>query len=205
MRHRHHDHHGCGSHGVAAMPLVLAMAGHRGGPGPRGWGHRGFSFGPEDWGGRPRRGRGRRGDVRAAILLLLEEEPRNGYGLMQEVEERSDGAWRPSPGSVYPALSQLEDEGLIAPSGGEQGKTFALTDAGRAHVEEHRERLGKPWEQAQGGRPDGFADLRNAIGQVATAAMQVAQTGDAALLASAREILDTTRKQLYRLLAGDDE
>src|SRR5919199_474312 len=78
-----------------------------GGPGPRGRGPR----------------RARRGDIRSAILLLLAEEPRNGYGLMQEVEERSDGMWRPSPGSVYPALSQLEDEGLVraAESGGPRG------------------------------------------------------------------------------------
>ena len=83
---------------------------HRGGP-------RGFpGFGP------PRGPRARRGDVRAAILLLLAEEPRNGYQLMQEIERRSDGLWRPSPGSVYPALQQLEDEGLVAPDrGGPQG------------------------------------------------------------------------------------
>ena len=198
MRHRHH-HHGCGDPAVAGVPLMVAMTGHRGGP----WGHRGFGFG--DWGGSPRRGRGRRGDVRAAILLLLEEEPRNGYGLMQEVEERSDGAWRPSPGSIYPALSQLEDEGLIAPAEGEQGKTFALTDAGRAHVEEHRERLGTPWETASRGMPKGYADLRDAIGGVATAGAQVMRTGDPALIDSARRILDDARKSLYRLLAGDED
>ena len=80
---------------------------------PRAFWHgpwRGMGFG----GPGGRRSRARRGDVRAAILLLLAEEPRNGYGLMQEIEHRSEGAWRPSPGSVYPALAQLEDEGLIA-------------------------------------------------------------------------------------------
>src|SRR5215213_9786138 len=95
----------------------------------------------------------------SAILLLLEEQPRNGYGLMQEVEERSSGAWRPSPGSIYPALAQLEDEGLIEPSHAEQGKAFALTDAGRAHVEEHRDRLGTPWQEASEGQPEGLHDL----------------------------------------------
>src|ERR671916_540991 len=94
------------------------------------WGHRGrgdFPFGP-GWisGGR----KARRGDVRAAILVLLDEEPRNGYPLMQEIEVRSDGAWRPSPGSIYPALQQLEDEGLVAPRDGEGRKLLELTDEG---------------------------------------------------------------------------
>ena len=153
-------------------------------------------------GGPHRRMRRSRGDVRAAILLLLDEQPRNGYGVMQEVEERSGGAWRPSPGSIYPALSQLEDEGLIAPA---EGKTFALTDAGRAHVEEHRERFGEPWKAASNEQPAGARDLRDGIGQLAVAAMQVAQSGDARLVPRAREILEDARKAMYRLLAGDDK
>ena len=107
---------------------------HRWGRGPGG-------FGP----------RARRGDVRSALLLLLEEEPRNGYGLMQEIERRSDGLWRPSPGSVYPALAQLEDEGLVTTVEQEGKRLFTLTDEGRAHVEADRERLGQPWEAAGGG------------------------------------------------------
>src|SRR5436305_15247900 len=95
-------------------------------------------------GGRPpsfaeRRGpKARRGDVRAAALVLLDEEPRNGYQLMQEIERRSDGAWRPSPGAVYPALQQLEDEGLVRTNERDGRKLYELTDTGRAHVEEHR-------------------------------------------------------------------
>src|SRR5256885_1181186 len=89
--------------------------------------------------GRPRQrtgrgGRRRRGDVRVAILRLLSEEPRNGYQVMQEIEERSAGRWRPSPGSVYPALSQLEDEGLIRATEREGVKVFELTDAGQEQV-----------------------------------------------------------------------
>ena len=106
------------------------------------------------------RGRGRRirrGDVRAAILLLLEEEPRNGYQVMQELESRSGGTWRPSPGSVYPALQLLADEGLVRSEARDGGNVFELTDAGRAHVEEHRERLGTPVgagrRRRAGGRP----------------------------------------------------
>jgi DNA-binding PadR family transcriptional regulator len=176
---------------------------HRHGGGWGGWAGWGGPPGPGSGG--PRRGRGRRGDVRAAILLLLEEQPRNGYGLMQEVEERSSGAWRPSPGSVYPALAQLEDEGLIEPADGDQGKAFGLTDAGRAHVEEHRERLGAPWDAVNEGMPAGLHDLKGAIGQLAMATMQVAQAGDPESIAQAKRVLDDARKALYRLLAGDDE
>ena len=104
-------------------------SGHRHRHGPHGGGFGGpfGGFGP----GRGPRGRGRkarRGDIRTAALLLLNEEPRNGYQIMQEVEERSDGVWRPSPGSVYPALQQLEDEGLIRSEELEGRKLFALTD-----------------------------------------------------------------------------
>ena len=100
------------------------------GPGARG----DFGFGGFPPGGGPR-GRGRkarRGDIRTAGLLLLAEEPRNGYQIMQEVEERSGGVWRPSPGSVYPALQQLEDEGLIRSQEADGRKLFALTEAGSA-------------------------------------------------------------------------
>jgi DNA-binding PadR family transcriptional regulator len=182
---------------------MAAMAGPRGGA--AGWG--GFEPGPGFGHGRGghRRGRRSRGDVRAAILLLLEEQPRNGYSLMQEVEERSSGEWRPSPGSVYPALAQLEDEGLIAPADAEQGKAFALTDAGRAYVAEHRDRLGAPWDAATAGMPEGLHELRRTAGQLAMATMQVAQTADAQLIASARRVLEDARKSLYRLLAGEHE
>src|SRR4051794_25657413 len=128
--------------------LWLAMSGHRGGQhgrhgrGPRGGPH----FGPGPFGpGFGRGPRARRGDVRAALLVLLAEEPRNGYGLMQEIERRSSGAWRPSPGSVYPALQQLEDEELVRSEESDGRRVFALTDAGRAHVEENREAFGEPW------------------------------------------------------------
>ena len=204
MRHHRHGGHGCHGHG---SPFLVAMAGPPREGGPWGWG----GFGPGSGqgfghgrGGPHRRGRRSRGDVRAAILLLLAEEPRNGYGLMQEVEQRSAGAWRPSSGSMYPALAQLEDEGLIAPADAEQGKAFALTDAGREHVAEHRERFGVPWESASDAMPEGLSELRHAGGQLGMASMQVAQTGDPRLIAGARQILDDARKALYRLLAGDE-
>jgi DNA-binding PadR family transcriptional regulator len=185
--------------------------GGRHGSGPGGFGPGGFGspggfgfggFGPGARGGRGRRAR--RGDIRAAALLLLAEEPRNGYGLMQELEERSAGVWRPSPGSVYPALAQLEDEGLVRSVEHEGRKAFELTDAGRAHVEEHRERLGTPWETVAEGMPAELHELRVSAQALAVAAMQVAQTGSKAQLAEAKRILEDARRGLYRLLAGDE-
>ena len=188
-------------------------AGFAGGRGPaveemRGWGPPprpgGPGFGPGGGGrGGPRGRRARRGDIRSAILLLLSEEPRNGYGLMQEVEERSGGLWRPSPGSVYPALAQLEDEGLVAPVEHEGRKASALTDAGREHVEANRERFGAPWETVGGAPSDELQELRQAAEALAVAAMQVAHTGTDPQLTEAKDILQDARRRLYRLLAGD--
>ena len=128
----------------------LAMAGrhrhHHGRGRHRGGGPFGFGFpGPGGPFGRPQRAR--RGDVRAALLTLLAEEPRNGYGLMQEIERRSDGVWRPSPGSVYPALQQLEDEGLVRSEEREGRRTFHLTDAGRQAAQAAGAE-GAPWDAA---------------------------------------------------------
>jgi DNA-binding PadR family transcriptional regulator len=162
-------------------------------------------FGGPHFGGPHFRGRARRGDVRAALLVLLEEEPRNGYGLMQEIERRSEGAWRPSPGSVYPALQQLEDEGLVRAAESAGRREYELTDEGRQYVEEHREELAEPWAAvAEGARP-GTGELRSAIGQVAAAVMQIAALGSEDQVAEARRILDDARRALYRILAGDDE
>src|SRR4051794_21425979 len=186
--------------------LWLAMSGHRGGHhgrhgrGPRGGPH----FGPGPFGpGFGRGPRARRGDVRAALLVLLAEEPRNGYGLMQEIERRSSGAWRPSPGSVYPALQQLEDEGLVraVESGGR--KEFELTDEGRAYVTDNADELGTPWEAVAGGN-EHVAELRTLVFGVGAAVMQVVQAGTEAQSAEASRVLEDTRRALYRILSGDE-
>ena len=170
---------------------------HRRGGFP-GWG--GFE-GP---GGHHRGGRrARRGDIRSAILLLLAEEPRNGYGVMQEIEERSGGIWRPSPGSVYPALSQLEDEGLVRLSEQDGRKTFTLTDEGAAYVEDNREQMGTPWQAVGEGATSEIRDVRQSLQALAAAAMQVAQAGTKEQLAEVKDLLDETRRSLYRVLAGD--
>jgi DNA-binding PadR family transcriptional regulator len=185
---------------------------HRGprdfGPGGRG-GFEGFPFGGFGGPGGGRFGRGRkarRGDIRTAALLLLAEESRNGYQIMQEVQERSDGVWRPSPGSVYPALQQLEDEGLIrsSESGGGTGKVFELTDAGRAHVEQRDSDAPAPWEQMSGNVSDQAHELAGIMREVASAFVQVMRTGSEAQIAEARKLLTATRRDLYRILADGD-
>jgi DNA-binding PadR family transcriptional regulator len=135
--------------------------------------------------------------------VLLEEEPRNGYGLMQEIEQRSEGAWRPSPGSVYPALQQLEDEGLVRAVESNGRKLFELTDEGRAHVDEHREELKEPWAAIADNVGEGMFELRSSIAQVGAAVMQIAYAGNPAQVAEAREVLAETRRSLYRILAED--
>ena len=160
---------------------------------------RGGGFGPPFRGGRGRR---RRGDVRTALLLLLAEQPRNGYQLMQEIGERSDGRWTPSPGSVYPSLSQLEDEGLIRASELDGGKVFEITDAGRAHLEERGD-APAPWDDDDDKASP--TSLRDLIRGIAVAWTQVVQTGNEAQLEKATKVLTEARRELYRILAEDDD
>jgi DNA-binding PadR family transcriptional regulator len=215
----HHGGHGRGRHarklllGAALMRAMSEGRKRHGGPGGRhghGGGHDPFGpggFGPfgfgRGFGGRGGGRRARRGDVRGAALLLLEEQPRNGYQLMQEIEERSGGVWRPSPGSIYPALSQLEDEGLVRSDESAGRRAFELTDDGRAYVDEHREALGTPWDDVGGDLPEGLVELRKLMMALGMAAMQVAQAGDEAQITEARKVLEDARRALYRILAGD--
>jgi DNA-binding PadR family transcriptional regulator len=197
--------------------LLRAMSEHggehgRGGSRGRHGRHRRFEsdprggFGPG--GGPPWRGgrKARRGDIRTAALLLLAEEPRNGYQIMQEVQERSDGAWRPSSGSVYPALQQLEDEGLIRSEEIDGRKAYRLTDAGSAYLAERGADKQAPWEQMG----DDLGDLARGLGkihrEVGFAFWQVLRTGADAQLEEARKVLVNARRELYRILAeGDPE
>lgn len=145
----------------------------------------------------------RRGDVRAAILLLLDEGPRNGYQVMQELEERSDGTWSPSPGSVYPALQLLADEGLVRGESRDGSTVYELTDAGRKHLEENRESFGIPWQQAEESVPGDVRDLIRLALSVGVATRQVVQTAPTAQRKEAAEILADTRRRLYGILASD--
>jgi DNA-binding PadR family transcriptional regulator len=207
--------------GGARMALV-ARGRHRGGPFAREDDEGGNPFGGNPFGGGPFGGfpfgpfggrggpfghgpRARRGDIRAGILALLAEEPRNGYQIIQELGQRSHGAWRPSPGSVYPALQQLEDEGLIRGEETDGKRTFHLTDEGRAYVEAHKEEVAAPWEAIAGNVHDEAREFGAQVMQLGAAAMQVLHTGNARQVAEARKILNGARRSLYRLLAEDDE
>jgi DNA-binding PadR family transcriptional regulator len=142
--------------------------------------------------------------VRAAALLLLAEEPRNGYQLMQEIEQRSGGVWRPSPGSVYPALAQLEDEGLVRVEDRDGRRTYVLTDAGRAYVEERRDDLVAPWEEMSESIDDDVASVFKEMRQLGMAAAQIAHMGSAHQITEARRALANARRALYSLLAEDE-
>ncbi|GAA2104433.1 PadR family transcriptional regulator [Actinomadura alba] len=178
------------------------------GPFPPNFGPFGAAFGgPGPWGrGGPWGGRGpkaKRGDVRAAILSLLAEEPRNGYQIIQEINERSHGAWKPSPGAVYPALQQLADEGLIRGEEGDGRRTFHLTDAGRAYVDEHPEEVTAPWEAMTAEVDGDVVDLFKEAAQMGTALMQVVHAGSRGQVAEARRVVAETRRRLYGILAED--
>ena len=182
-----------------------------GGPGP--WsggpfefGTRGGPFGPPRFGGRGPRVR--RGDVRAAILdLLAEGQPWNGYQIIQEIGARTQGVWRPSAGSVYPALQQLEDEALIKAeaAGEDRRRMYTLTEEGQAYVTEHADELKASWDAVTGSVNDTEVQLRHTIHQVMVAVSQVAQAGSAAQVQQAGKILADTRRALYRILAADGE
>ena len=149
----------------------------------------------------------RRGDVRAAILDLLSEgQPWNGYQMIQEIAARTDDLWRPSAGSVYPALQQLEDEGLIQTDAGEdRRRMFTLTEAGQQYVEAHAAELRRSWDAVTGSVDDAAFDLRDTVRQVMIAVHQVGQAGSAAQVAQAGKVLVDTRRALYRILAADAE
>ena len=137
--------------------------------------------------------------MRIAVLALLSEEPMHGYQLMSEISERSGGAWQPSPGSVYPLLQQLTDEGLVKPSEDGDRKIFTLTDTGRNAAEEAHQ--ADFWETRSG--DPARTDLRYAIAQFVNAATQVAKTGTPAQTQRAEEIVTNARKELYRILGED--
>lgn len=170
-----------------------------------GFGPGGPGFGPGH-GGRRHGGRGPgragRGDVRAAVLLLLAEQPMHGYQVIQEIAERSEGQWRPSPGAVYPALNLLQDEGLVELSADGGRRLATLTEAGTAYVAEHAAELGDPFADAAGRGGRSRRELRAGVEAVAAAVHQVARTGTDGQAKAAAELLVRTRRELYLILAG---
>jgi DNA-binding PadR family transcriptional regulator len=145
-----------------------------------------------------------RGDVRAAILALLAEEPMHGYQLMQAIRERSGGRWTPSPGAVYPAINLLEDEGLVTVTAESGRRLVVLTDAGRAQAQTLAEQRPDPFADTDAA-PAG-PDLRGLLAQLHDATRQVARTGSEAQVEAAAQILNEARRSIYLLLAdGPDE
>ena len=144
-----------------------------------------------------------RGDVRAAILALLLEGPRNGYQIMSDIEQRSAGAWRPSPGAVYPALAQLADEGLVTDEKSGGRRTYSLTDAGREYVAANPEKARGAWESTQQQESWQLPGLFAEAARLGSGIVQLAHAGTPAQVQAAERVLEQTRRELYRILAGD--
>jgi DNA-binding PadR family transcriptional regulator len=140
--------------------------------------------------------------VRTALLLLLAERPMHGYEMISELEARSGGLWRPSPGSVYPTLQLLEDEGLVVATQDESRRRYELTEAGRELAGTLAEET-PPWVRAEEESDDAILDLRRAMMTTVAAARQVAIAGDLEQRRAATAILEDARRRLYRLLGEE--
>lgn len=177
------------------------------GAGERGaFGGFGPPFGEPPFGGRGRgggRGRARRGDVRASLLALLKERPMHGYEMIQEIAERSHNTWKPSPGSVYPTLQLLEDEGLIGSESEGGKKLFSLTDTGRAEADSGPD---APWDAAGRGIDwEAMGEARKAGGGLVSAFQQVWLNGTPEQREKALGVVNDARKRLYLILAEAEE
>ncbi|HXW46122.1 MAG TPA: PadR family transcriptional regulator [Streptosporangiaceae bacterium] len=179
----------------------------RGGPGHWGGGFAGYKAawwpGPPGGPGPARPPKAGRGDVRAAILALLQEGPRNGYQIMADIEERSAGAWRPSPGAVYPALSQLADEGLIIAEESGGRRTFRLTEAGQQYVAENPDMARGAWESEAQQEAWQLPGLFAEAARLGSGIVQLAHSGTPAQVRAAERLLERTRRELYRILADE--
>ncbi|MGZ4596585.1 MAG: PadR family transcriptional regulator [Actinomycetes bacterium] len=175
-------------------------SGGRRGAGRRGHGHH---HGHGGFGPGPGRRRASRGNVRAAVLALLAEEPQHGYAIIGELAERSGGLWRPSPGSIYPVLGQLQQDGLVTADETEGRRVFQLTEAGRSYVADHADELSEPWTTGESRRRDRAVTLFDAVRALGGAAREVARNGTDEQVRRARQVVDDARKALYRILAED--
>jgi DNA-binding PadR family transcriptional regulator len=208
-RHHHGAEHGHDRHGSGAG--FEHEDGREPGFGPRPFGYprRGFgpSFDPRGFdpamlaafGGRGRK-RASRGDIRAAILSLLSDGAKNGYALIKAIAEKTDGLWKPSPGSVYPTLQQLVDEELVEATGDGRRTEYVLTDAGKAYVADHQSELDAAWQAAPGLSASG-AVLHEAIGKLMGVVQQYRFAATDEQRAQAAEKIDELRKALYLILA----
>jgi DNA-binding PadR family transcriptional regulator len=167
----------------------------------RRWRHRSADRGVHRFFHHGRGGRSvRRGNVRFAILSALQAGPMHGYQVIQELESRTRGRWRPSAGSVYPTLQLLEDEGLLSSAEVDGRRTYSLTDAGRAAAEEHPI-SNEGWLEADAGGDQSLPEL---AGRLIAAAAELDRVGTDEARQSARAALVDARKRIYRLLADDE-
>jgi DNA-binding PadR family transcriptional regulator len=146
--------------------------------------------------------------VRASILALLTEGPRTGYQIMSDVEERSRGAWRPSPGAVYPALQLLADEGLVISDESGGRRIYRLTEAGQEYVTANPEMARGAWESMAEASDFGPGDLPRLFGEAArlgAAIAQLAHAGTPDQIRAAERLIKRTRREMYEVLAGDDD
>lgn len=173
------------------------------GPGP---------FGPPGFGGHGRGGRGqghggrrggraRRGDVRASLLALLKERPMHGYEMITEIGERTGGTWRPSPGSVYPTLQLLEEEGMVTAQEASGKRLFELTESGRAEADAGGD---SPWAEAGRGVDwEAVREVRESLSAVEHAVRQVMATGTETQRTQGLAVLAEAKKKLYLILAEE--
>jgi len=190
------------NHEHEGVPPFMAALHHHGDFGPPfGFGTR---FGRYGRGRGGRGGRASRGDIRVAILLLLNERPMHGYEIIAELDERTDGLWKPSPGSIYPTLSLLEDEGYVTSSEDGGKRRFSLTAAGSEQIA-NRDDAPPPWEEMTADVDPETARLRKSGMLLFAAVAQVGQAGTPQQTGEAITILDEARRRLYGLLAGSSE
>ena len=194
FRHMKEHLHGARMRGFG-FPPGFPFGGPGGGFGGPGWG------GPEGRGHR-RGGRGGRPNVRSAVLALLLERPMHGYEMIQELESRTGGIWRPSPGSIYPTLQLLEDEGLIEVTAEGGRKSYRLTDTGRAEAETAAQN--PPWAQFTDDTMSQVQDFRDAAVGIMGALKQVGFNGTPEQREKALEVLNETKRKLYAILADSE-
>lgn len=187
MRHRHHEHeHHEHDHEH-----------HEHDPRDRDRGE--FAFGRHGGPRGPRGPRTRRGDIRFALLSALTDGPAHGYELIQRLEDRTGGRWKPSPGSVYPTLQMMDEAGLVTASQQDEKRVYSITPAGQKVLEERLAEGPPPWMNTESA--EGHGALRQAVGQLFMAAKQVGAAGNAQHIEAATAILNEARRKLYQLLA----
>jgi DNA-binding PadR family transcriptional regulator len=187
MRYRHQHHHPDDHRDDHHEPNARAMR-------DRGE----FAFGRHG-GPRGRGPRTRRGDIRFALLSALTDGPAHGYELIQRLEERTGGRWKPSPGSVYPTLQMMEEAGLVTASQQDEKRIYTITPAGQQALDERMAEGPPPWMNPDSA--EGHGALRHAVGQLVMAAKQVGMAGNAQHIEAATAILNDARRKLYQLLA----